>query len=123
MVQMPKETQPSEVPLLAGLEAIAGLIALTAGIAPWIGPYLGQVQAATMIALSALYFTLSWALWAGKARARKPALILSITGIICSFLILFPDMPVTVLSIVTNSILIYYLTRPNVKNFYRKSRS
>jgi len=120
---MSKETQPSEVPLLAGLEGVAGLIFLIAGIAPWISPWLGQRGAAIVTALSAPYFALSWALWAGKAWARKTALILSIIGILCSFLILIPDLPSTILSLVANTTLIYYLTRPSVKNFYTKSRN
>jgi hypothetical protein len=73
------------------------------------------ILGAIILVLAILGFVMAWGLWAGKGWARIITMILSAIGI---FTGLF-SLPGSIISILINAVLIYYLTRPLVIDFYR----
>src|SRR5208337_3186363 len=126
---MSSEGRPTGVAILAILEAIAGVYYLVtgfgeflasaiirslSGIAPDIIPMIPHVLGSLLIFVGLLSLLLAWGIWTGKGWARMVALVFAILAIILS-LISFH-----IVGLVIDVIIVYYLTRPNVKQFFTK---
>jgi hypothetical protein len=126
-----REGRPTGVAILAILEAIAGVYYLVTGfgeitaasiigtlarsgipsdIIPLIPRFLGVL----LIIFGLVSLLLAWGLWTGKGWARMTALVFAILSIIVS-LISFH-----IIGLVIDIIIVYYLTRSNVKQFFTK---
>jgi uncharacterized membrane protein YidH (DUF202 family) len=73
-----------------------------------------RVLGTVLIIIGLVSLVLAWGLWTGKRWARMCALIFAILSIIMS-LIAFH-----IIGLVIDVIIVYYLTRPNVKQFFTK---
>jgi hypothetical protein len=128
---MSSEGRPTGVAILAILEAFVGVYYLItgfsefltaaiirslalSGIAPDILPMIPRVLGVMLIIVGLLSILLAWGIWRGKGWARMAALVFAILAIILS-LISFH-----ILGLVIDVIIVYYLTRPNVKKFFTK---
>lgn len=73
------------------------------------------VMGVVILVMSILGFIMAWGLWAGKRWAWTITIILSALGVLTNLFTL----PGSIISILINGGIIYYLTRPYVKNYYR----
>jgi len=122
---MTGEGRPTGVTILAILEAIAGvyylatgfnvsiyrtLVRLAFGIASIDSIFVG----AALIIIGLVSLFLAWGLWTGKGWARMTALVFAILSLIVSLI------SRNLFGLVIDLIIVYYLTRPNVKQFFTK---
>jgi len=122
--------RPLGITILAVLEVIGGLIWLgsaatifaaagAASLIPFFGLLAGGVLviiAVVAVILGLISFALAWGLWTGARWAWGAAIVLSILGIILGLFTL----PGGVITILINIAIIYYLTRPHVKAYFRR---
>lgn len=120
---------PLGIIILAILEIIAGLgwlglastTFLAAGAAaafPILGVVFGGaliVLAAVMFLIGVFSFLLAWGLWTGRPWARTAAIILAVLGIIVALF----SLPGSFIALLINILIIFYLTRPHVKAYFR----
>jgi len=125
-----QRTRPVGVTILAVLEGLVGLVWLLVGagmmmigaIMPIMGMFmlfLGAIAGAigfVFLILGIVAFLFAYGLYTGKGWAWLWALILAVIGIIFSLLGGLSSL----LPIIINLIIIYYLTRPHVKAFFGK---
>jgi hypothetical protein len=93
---------------IGGLSGVSGFGGILAGIFSAIG--------GVLIILGLLAFLIAYGLWTGQGWAWTLSLIFSIIGIILGIL----SLPAGVISLIIDILIIYYLTRPHVKAFFRK---
>lgn len=86
---------------------------LLAGILWFIG--------AVLIIIGLIYLVLAYGLWTGKDWARVISLILAGLGAVLSLLSLLRGGVVAIITLLLDVLIVYYLTRPNVKAFFEKS--
>jgi hypothetical protein len=128
---MPNESRPKGITILAVLETLVGIYYLATGFAELFVAatirslsYFGipssgmamipRVLGTALIIIGLVSLVVAWGLWTGKRWARMCALIFAILSIILS-LISFH-----IIGLVIDVIIVYYLTRPNVKQFFTK---
>jgi len=128
---MSSKGRPTGVTVLAILEAIAGVYYLATGFGDFVAtsiirtlagsgipsdilPLISRSVGAVLLIFGLASLLLAWGLWTGKGWARMIALVIAILSIIAS-LISFH-----LIGVVIDGIIIYYLTRPNVKQFFTK---
>ncbi len=68
-----------------------------------------------LLILAVVGFIMTWGLWSGKPWARTITMILAILGIITGIL----SLPGSLISILIDIALLYYLTRPHIQAYYR----
>jgi len=133
--------RPTGVSVLAILAAIGGILVLIgglilgilagameefiesliveygAGVIPGIGEFIEALLlaiAAVAVIFGILYFIAAYGLWIGAGWAWWLTIILSILGIIGGIL----SLPGGIISIIIDGLIIYYFTRPHVKEFF-----
>ena len=128
VLRLSTEGRPTGVAILAILEAISGVYYLVTGFAEFTSAIIRSltlsdntmhlihsVLGIMLIIVGLLSILLAWGLWTGKGRARMIALVFAILAIILG---LIP--PFHIIGLVIEAIIVYYLTRPNVKQFFTK---
>jgi uncharacterized membrane protein (DUF2068 family) len=128
-------SRPTGVTIIAILVALVGVIALLAGAglaaaSSYIGVALGRSFAAgfigifggVMIVLGLLYLFLAYGFWNGKGWAWIVGVILMIIGIVLGIAMLFISYS-SIVSILIDLLILYYLTRPNVKAFFGRGQA
>ncbi len=65
--------------------------------------------------LAVIGFIMTWGLWSGKSWARTISIILAVISIVTGIF----SLPGSLVSIVINIALIYYLTRTHIKTYYQ----
>ncbi len=106
--------------VLIGLGAFFAAVGMAAGVIPFFGLPISIVYiglAIILIILGLIAFAIAYGLWTGKGWAWTVALVFSIIGIIIGLL----NLPGGIINIIINAIIIYYLTRPHVKEFFGKA--
>ena len=133
--------RPSGVAILSILAALGGILCLIgaavlgilagtwsefietmveeygAGAIPGVGGFLtGIIMAIAAVAaiIGILYLINAYGLWVGKSWAWWLTIILSVLGIIGGLL----SLPVGIIGIIIYILIIYYFTRPHVKEFF-----
>lgn len=133
--------RPSGVAILSILAALGGILCLIgaavlgilagtwsefietivedygAGAIPGVGGFLtGIIMAIAAVAaiIGILYLITAYGLWVGKSWAWWLTIILSVLGIIGGLL----SLPVGIIGIIIYILIIYYFTRPHVKEFF-----
>ena len=122
-----RQERPLGVTIIAVLEALGGLVLLglgavlltfgsffTLGAGFMIGAFAGALGGLSLI-VGLLSFIFAWGIWNGKGWAWTLTLIFTILGLIGA-LISF-----NIISLLIDVIILYYLTRPQVKAFFGKS--
>lgn len=122
--------RPKGVTILAILEVVIGIYFLVTGFGEFFGGAINpfayhippsvisiifRVLGATRIILGFVSLLLAWGLWTGKRWARMAALIFAILSIIENLISLH------FIGVVIGAIIVYYLTRPTVKQWFTKT--
>lgn len=138
---MAETPRPTGVAVLAILAALGGILCLIgaavlgiiagassefiesiieqygAGSIPGVGGFVAGIFmaiAAVAAIIGILYFIDAYGLWNGKSWAWWLTIILSVIGIIGGLI----SLPSGIISIIINILIIYYFTRPHVKEFF-----
>ena len=93
---------------------------------PWASSFTGiQIVALTtafltgigvlLLILAVLGLIMTWGLWSGKSWARTITMILSVLSIITGIF----SLPGSLINILINLAILYYLTRPPIKAYYQ----
>jgi len=117
--------RPTGIAILAILEAVVGVYYLATGIRASIYLTLARLAlglpsidsrfvGVVLIIIGLVSLLLAWGLWSGKGWARMTALVFAILSIIAS---LFSR---HLIGLIIDIIIVYYLTRPDVKQFFSK---
>jgi hypothetical protein len=69
----------------------------------------------SLVILAVLGFIMTWGLWSGKSWARIITMILAVISIVTSIL----SLPGSLVSILINIVILYYLTRPHIQAYYQ----
>lgn len=130
--------RPTGVTILAILEIIVGIVSLISGLAitilfATVGGMMGRIPEAAplaalfgafgavigglLILVSIVCFIIAYGFWKGKGWAWVLGLIFAIIGIISGLI----SLPGGIISIIINGLIIYYLTRPHVKEFFGRA--
>ena len=124
--------RPTGVTILAILEALLGLLSLGGGALALIGAtYIGSnlpsgvpeffsgmvgVMGGILIIIGLLNFILSYGFWTGKGWSWTIGIIVTGLGLVINIV----SLPNSIISLIINAIIIYYLTRPYVKQYFGK---
>jgi len=128
---MSSEGRPTGVAILAILEAFVGVYYLITGFGEFVAAavirslalsgithdvmtMIPRVLGTMLMIVGLLSILLAWGIWTGKGWARMVALVFAIVAIILSLISLH------FVGLVIDVIIVYYLTRPNVKQFFPK---
>ena len=68
-----------------------------------------------LLILAVVGFIMTWGLWSGKSWARIITMILAVIGIVTGIF----NLPGSLISILINIGILYYLTRPQIKAYYQ----
>ena len=126
---LPSEGRPLGVTILAVLEAISGVYSLLVGpfetaiilpiallgVPPETYGMIARAMGAMLIIVGLASLLLAWGLWMGKEWARMAAMIIAILSIIVALA------STHFIEVVVEGIIVYYLTRPDVKKFFTKN--
>lgn len=124
--------RPTGVTILAILQALAGLASLAGGVLGLVGSaFLGNmfipgvpgflagfvgVISGGLIILAIVNFVAVYGFWTGQGWSWTLGII--VTGI--SVITNLASLPTSLVSLIIDVVIIYYLTRPNVKKFFGK---
>ena len=125
-------SRPMGIVILAVLEALVGIYHLATGfgdlfVAATIRSFLyfgipsssmvmiPRILGTVLIIIGLASLVIAWGLWTGKPWARLAALVFVILSIIANLVAYH------LVGIVIDAIIIYYLTRPGVKQFFTKA--
>ena len=125
-------TRPFGISLLAVLHILQAVLCFVAGIALFaLGEFIGRgflmhrllggiasTIGVGLLTIGLLYLGLAWGLWFGKGWAWIISLVLAILGIIVSLLSLFRGRVFTLIILLLDIIIIYYLLTPRVRTFF-----
>jgi uncharacterized membrane protein (DUF2068 family) len=65
--------------------------------------------------LAILGFVMTWGLWSGKSWARTITMVLAVISIVTGIF----SLPGNLISIIINIVILYYLTRPEIRAYYQ----
>jgi len=68
-----------------------------------------------LLILAVLGFIMTWGLWSGKSWARTITMILAVISIVTGLF----SLPGSLISILINIVILYYLTRPNIQAYFQ----
>lgn len=127
---MQKPSRPTGVTILAVLEFIVGIFALLGGTGALVGSafagVFGYGALTGLLAALGVFLLLTgilalivgWGMWTGKGWAWAVGLVLAAIGIVSSLV----SLPGSIISIVIDLLIIYYLTRPHIKAYFGKGQ-
>lgn len=137
--------RPTGVTIIAVLMVIAGIVMIIAGISAMaVAPLLPMAvpsqdlpaglsatmlggiavgSGAFMLALGIAGLVIAYGLFKGKGWAWTAAVVLSIIGIVMSAVAIATGNFGSVISIIINGVILYYLYRPHVKAYFGKAVS
>jgi uncharacterized membrane protein (DUF2068 family) len=125
-VPLSRGSRPTGITILAVLEILGGLALLAGGalliaVGAIAGSGLVSGAGGILIILGLLSFVVTYGLWTGKGWAWRIALILSIVGIVFGAVSIAEGLTGSIIGIIINLIVIYYLTRPYVRAYFGRS--
>lgn len=118
--------RPTGVTILSILFALESLLFIIGGIgALGIGALLGPIGAGLgiivggfLILLGLIGLFVAWGLWTGRGWARTIAIILAILGLLLTALGAIGLEPMSIIGLLINIVILWYLFRPHVKAYY-----
>jgi hypothetical protein len=120
--------RPLAVTIIAILNIIGGIIFIAIGLGALgiaaIVPELSIVLfaiAGVLIAIGIATLFVSYGLWKGKGWAWSTALLLSYIGIAFSIISIVGGDPFSIINLIINIVIIYFLYKPQVKEFFGKT--
>jgi len=76
-----------------------------------------------VVVIGLIYLGLAWGLWTGKGWAWVLSLILAALGIVVSLISLVRGRFLTIVVLILDAIILYYLFRPNVRAFFGEQKT
>ena len=107
--------RPLGVTIIAILNLIVGIIGIAVGI-----PLLIVGVGIVLIVIGIASIVMAYGLWKGKGWAWIITLILSGIGILFSVGSIAARQPGAIVNLIISAVIIYYLYRPSVKEFFGK---
>jgi uncharacterized membrane protein (DUF2068 family) len=115
------DKRPLGVTVIAILAVIGGMGFLGSGALIFaLIPLLGIIIGGILVIIGIAYFVMAYGLWNGLRWAWKLTLILSGIGIIVGIVSIVVGNVGSLFHIIINAVVIYYLYRPNVKDYFRR---
>jgi hypothetical protein len=93
---------------------LGGLIGGTGGVAALIG---GVVIGGILVIIGLVSFVIAYGFWKGSGWAWILGLIFAVIGLIMGLI----SLPSGIITILMEALILYYLTRPHVKEFFGKA--
>ncbi len=120
--------RPLAVTIIAILSIITGIISIVVGLAPLaIGAFVPELSillfasGGVLIAIGIGYLVVSYGLLKGKGWAWTVTLILSFIGIVFGIISIVGGNFFSIIQLVINVAIVYFLYRPQSKEFFGKS--
>jgi hypothetical protein len=116
-----QRNRPLGVTIIAILAVLGGIGSLLSGFTILaIVPILGIILGGILIIIGLAYFAVAYGLWKGLSWAWAITLIVSVISIIVGIGSIVVGNAGSLFHVIVNSIVIYYLYRPNVKAYFGK---
>ena len=136
-MEQQQKHRPLGVTIIAVLTIIAGIAFLASGItaatvAPFLlgtgvnnnsmlTPVISAVTGVGLLILGIAYFVMAYGLLKAKGWAWTVTVLLSCIGIALGFVSIVTGHMGSIVSVVINGLILYYIYRPNVKSFFGKT--
>ena len=112
--------RPFGVTIIAILAILGGIGSILLGFIVLIIPILGIILGGILIIIGLAYFAVAYGLWNGGSWAWILTILISALGIVVGLVSIMIGTGGSLLFIIVNVIIIYYLFKPDVKAYFGK---
>ena len=112
--------RPFGVIIIAILAILGGIGSILLGFIVLIIPILGIILGGILIIIGLAYFAVAYGLWNGRSWAWILTILISALGIVVGLVSIMIGTGGSLLFIIVNVIIIYYLFKPDVKAYFGK---
>jgi hypothetical protein len=102
--------------ILAGFVGIAGFIPDVSAFPAFIGGTILGIIGGVMLVIGVLSFVVAYGYWNGLSWAWTIGIVITVIGLIVDLV----SLPQSIIGLILSGIILYYLTRPNVKRWFGK---
>jgi hypothetical protein len=112
--------RPFGVTIIAILAVLGGVGSILLGFIVLIIPILGIILGGIFVIIGLSYFVVAYGLWNGRSWAWILTVLISALGIVVGLVSIIIGTGGSILYIIVNAIIIYYLFKPDVKAYFGK---
>jgi hypothetical protein len=112
--------RPFGVTIIAILAVLGGIGSILLGFIVLIIPILGIILGGIFVIIGLSYFVVAYGLWNGRSWAWILTVLISALGIVVGLVSIIIGTGGSILYIIVNAIIIYYLFKPDVKAYFGK---
>jgi hypothetical protein len=112
--------RPFGVTIIAMLSILGGIGSILLGFIVLIIPILGIILGGIFVIIGISYFVVAYGLWNGRRWAWILTVLISALGIVIGLASIIIGTGGSILYIIVNAIIIYYLFKPDVKAYFGK---
>ena len=112
--------RPFGVTIIAILAILGGIGSILLGFIVLIIPILGIILGGIFVIIGLSYFVMAYGLWNGLRWAWTLTVLISALGIVVGLASIIIGTGGSILYIIVNAIIIYYLFKPDVKAYFGK---
>lgn len=112
--------RPFGVTIIAILAILGGIGSILLGFIVLIIPILGIILGGIFVIIGLSYFVMAYGLWTGQRWVWILTVLISASGIVVGFASIIIGTGGSILYIIVNAIIIYYLFKPDVKTYFGK---
>ena len=112
--------RPFGVTIIAILAVLGGIDYILLGFIVLIIPILGIILGGIFVIIGLSYFVVAYGLWDGRSWAWILTVLISALGIVVGLVSIIIGTGGSILYIIVNAIIIYYLFKPDVKAYFGK---
>jgi hypothetical protein len=112
--------RPFGVTIIAILSILGGIGSILLGFIVLIIPILGIILGGIFVIIGISYFVVAYGLWNGRRWAWILTVLISALGIVIGLASIIIGTGGSILYIIVNAIIIYYLFKPDVKAYFGK---
>lgn|SRR5688572_27845893 len=112
--------RPFGVTIIALLAVLGGIGSILLGFIGLIIPILGIILGGIFVIIGLSYFVVAYGLWNGRSWAWILTILISALGIVVGLVSIMIGTGGSLLFIIVNVIIIYYLFKPDVKTYFGK---
>lgn len=112
--------RPFGVTIIAILAVLGGIGSILLGFIVLIIPILGIILGGIFVIIGLSYFVVAYGLWDGRSWAWILTVLISALGIVVGLVSIIIGTGGSILYIIVNAIIIYYLFKPDVKAYFGK---
>lgn len=112
--------RPFGVTIIAVLAVLGGIGSILLVFIVLIIPILGIILGGIFVIIGLSYFVVAYGLWDGRSWAWILTVLISALGIVVGLVSIIIGTGGSILYIIVNAIIIYYLFKPDVKAYFGK---